>query len=58
VTLAEAQPEQGDSYQIQRNNREIEFVEAHSSCRWTVFAYESFAFKLWRQSGRGASESL
>ena len=36
LSLAEPQPEQGDPYQIQRDNREIEFVEAHiglASCQ-------------------------
>ena len=27
---AEAEPEQGDPYEIERDDREIEFVEAHS----------------------------
>jgi hypothetical protein len=32
MALTKAQSEQGDAHEIQRDNREIEFVEAHSFC--------------------------
>ena len=51
VPLAEAQSEQGDADQIQRDNRQIEFVEAHAFCRVCIEP-------LWRHFGFRASESL